>query len=107
MLISQNRKVIKMQSWQQPLSSTSLGNIDEATKKIESIREGGRRVFSDLELDLLINHPLTDHLKTCINKQAVGIRDRYLGWIDDRSAPFDLKRRDDGLAYGTHWENKP
>lgn len=96
-----------MQAWQQPLSSISLGNTEEATKKIESIREGGRRAFSDLELDLLTNHPLTDHLKTCMNKQAVGFRDRYLGWIDDRSAPFDLKTEADGLAYGTHRGNKP
>lgn len=96
-----------MQAWQQSLSSTALGDIDQATKKIESIQDGGRRIFSDLELDLLTNHPLIDHLKTCMNKQAVGIRDRYLGWIDQRSAPADLKTDEDGIAYGTHWENKP
>ena len=91
-----------MQAWQQPLSHTSLGNIEQATAKIESIKDGGRRVFSDLELDLLTNHPLIDHLKTCVNKQAVGIRDRYLGWIDERSAPADLEIKNDGLSYGTH-----
>jgi hypothetical protein len=81
---------------------TSLGNITQATEKIESIKDGGRRIFSALELDLLTNHPLADFLKTCINKQQIGLRDQYLGWIDDRSKPFDLEYKEDGYAYGTH-----
>lgn len=60
--------------------------------------DGERVVVTDAWLDSIVDHPMSNHVATCLNRRQVGTLDRYVAWIT--TAPADIEYRD-GYAIGS------
>ena len=69
-------------------------------QKLETMRNGGRVVLSDKELDAMGED--AGAVRTARNKRCIGTIGVYVGWIHDKATPADLEYRDtpDGNRLG-------
>lgn len=65
-------------------------NDDVIQEKIQLLVEGHRLVVSDEFLEAILDMPISSRVASCINRRAVGTKDKYVAWIGEESRPKDI-----------------
>lgn len=68
--------------------------------KLGRIIHGNREIVDDGFLESVARTDYGSEIRTCRNRQRVGLRDQYVAWIVDEAVPKDLEFCD-GYAVGS------
>lgn len=68
--------------------------------KLCNLLNGGREIVDDEFLDSLADTEYGNDIRTCRNRNRLGIHDQYVAWMVDSAKPTDLEFRD-GYAIGS------
>lgn len=70
---------------------------------LQKLLDGGNAVVSEHWMEELADsrHGAYQYIRTCYNKQAVGIKDRYVAWIFNTGKPTDFEMKPDMTAIGS------
>ncbi len=70
---------------------------------LRKLLDGGNAVVSENWMNTMAEqrHNVCQYIRTCINRKAVGTKDRYVAWIFNTGKPADLEMRPDHTGIGS------